>query len=198
VEPQMKEIEQEVMERIGSIGLSAPFTLVHNAGFSMAKCCYGLCRALRPRVVLETGVAYGVTSAFILKALKVNGEGTLHSIDLPPLGRDADSFVGALIPAELRKEWKLHRGVSKRVMPRLLTDLSRVELFLHDSLHTFSNVKRELSLVTPYLARPAVVMADDIQEHGAFLEWAQQTEPDSWFAVCEQQKEALFGVAVFR
>ncbi|RMG03228.1 MAG: hypothetical protein D6735_08975 [Acidobacteria bacterium] len=71
-------------------------------------------------MVLETEVGYGVTSAFILKALEVNGHGTLHSVDLPPLGCDADQFVGILIPELLKYRWQLHRGVSRRVLPSLL------------------------------------------------------------------------------
>lgn len=41
-----------------------------------------LVRILRPTVVIETGVANGISSAFILKALDKNNEGMLYSIDL--------------------------------------------------------------------------------------------------------------------
>jgi predicted O-methyltransferase YrrM len=41
---------------------------------------------MSPNIVLETGAAYGVTSAFIVQALEVNRKGTLISVDLPPLG----------------------------------------------------------------------------------------------------------------
>jgi hypothetical protein len=40
-------------------------------------------RSLKPRVIVETGVASGLSSAHILRALAANGTGTLHSIDLP-------------------------------------------------------------------------------------------------------------------
>ena len=44
---------------------------------------YLLVRKYRPSLVVETGVAQGVSSRFILEALKDNGEGKLISIDLP-------------------------------------------------------------------------------------------------------------------
>ncbi len=199
-EPQLAVIEQEVTARVQDLvrSGSAPFTVAHNADFSMARVCYGICRALKPRIVVETGVAYGVTSAFILKALETNDRGALHSIDLPPLARDGDRFVGTLIPEELKERWNLYRGVSKKVLPGLLVELGEVEFFLHDSLHTYANIKRELNLVAPYLTRPAVVIADDVQENNAFLEWAQRRKPDYWATVRQQQKEAMFGVAILR
>jgi len=44
---------------------------------------YAICRKLKPHVVIETGVHYGASSAFILQALYDNNFGHLYSIDLP-------------------------------------------------------------------------------------------------------------------
>jgi len=96
LEDEHEEIVGQVKERIVVLESRAPFPLFHNADFTLAGACYMLCRLLRPEIVMETGVAYGVTSSLILKALEVNGKGVLHSIDLPPLGKDADQFVGIL------------------------------------------------------------------------------------------------------
>ncbi len=95
-EPASSEITEEVQFRIQNELSQAPFPLIHNADFTLARLCYLACRATKPAVVVETGVAYGVTSAFILKALEGNCYGLLHSVDLPPLGHDADRFVGIL------------------------------------------------------------------------------------------------------
>jgi hypothetical protein len=54
-----------------------------DAGFVRAIWC--LTRHLCPRNLIETGVAHGVTSRFILEALKLNASGHLWSIDRPPL-----------------------------------------------------------------------------------------------------------------
>ena len=56
---------------------------------------YLLVRSLKPETVVETGVCYGASSAYILQALKDNGRGVLYSIDLgnPPDEPPSDYFV---------------------------------------------------------------------------------------------------------
>jgi predicted O-methyltransferase YrrM len=44
---------------------------------------YTIIRCLKPRIVIETGVANGASSTFILSALEKNNLGKLYSIDLP-------------------------------------------------------------------------------------------------------------------
>ena len=44
---------------------------------------YFLVKKLKPKIVIETGVAAGVSSYFILKAMHENKKGKLISIDLP-------------------------------------------------------------------------------------------------------------------
>jgi hypothetical protein len=196
-EPALTKIEGAVRQEIEEIRADAPFSLTHCADFALARLGYAVCRAIRPVVVLETGVAYGVTSAFILQALEVNGAGTLHSVDLPPLGRGADRFVGSLIPAALKARWRLHRGVSRRVLPELLSQLGRVEVFVHDSLHTYRNMRREFRMVAPYLAPRAAVIADDVDGNPAFVDWVERAEPAFWATVQEAEKPGCFGVGVF-
>src|SRR2546426_394777 len=142
-ESSLLEIERKVADGIQELRGSGPFIFGHNADIALSAFSYLVCRALEPTVVLETGVAYGVTSAFVLQALSVNRRGELWSVDLPPLGREADRYVGALIPSELRGRWHLHRGPSRRILPALLPSLRKVDVFIHDSLHTHRNVAWE-------------------------------------------------------
>jgi len=195
-ENELKDIEKEVLENIDRMPSHAPFGSSHNGDFRLGRLCYALARATRPSIVVETGVCYGVTSAFLLQALRVNGAGTLHSIDLPPLGSDADRFVGVLIPQSLRAEWKLHRGLSKRLLPSLLPKLEHVDLFVHDSQHTYGNMYRELKTITPYLSSPSVVVADDIEGNSAFHDWSAQMTPKFSAAIGQQTKSSLLGCAV--
>lgn len=132
-----------------------------------------------------------------MKALEVNGHGTLHSVDLPPLGRDADRFVGILIPEQLKHRWQLHRGVSRRVLPSLLPRLGKVDIFIHDSLHTYRNMQWEFSIVAPYLPPKAVVISDDVSDNLAFANWVAQINPLYYAVVQQADKRTLFGVSVF-
>jgi len=193
----LQQIEEHVRKGTAAMPLDAPFGGCHNGDLRLARLLYAICRIMKPTIVLETGTCYGVSSAFILQALELNGTGTLHSIDLPPLGKSSDRFVGKLIPDELKARWTLHRGASRRVLPTLLRTLGKVDLFLHDSLHTYSNILMECEAVTGHLNRPAAVLVDDIQDNAAFLEWIDRSKPDLCVVGRELEKDALFGVALF-
>lgn len=187
------EIEAHVRAGVERLGRRAPFPVAHNAAPSLAKLCYALCRALRPALVVETGVAYGVSSAFITKALAVNGHGELHSIDRASVRPGSSDHVGALVPGELRDRWVLHHGRSRRLLPGLLAELGQVGLFVHDSWHTYRTVAWELRTVTPRLARPGAVLVDDVAGNRAFEHWASRSRP-RLAAIVEEEP---VGVAVF-
>ncbi|MDQ1280386.1 MAG: hypothetical protein QG670_1649 [Thermoproteota archaeon] len=52
-------------------------------GTGLGTVLYVLCRQLKPYVVVETGVAGGMSSSYILCALEENKYGRLYSIDVP-------------------------------------------------------------------------------------------------------------------
>jgi len=189
-------IRDEVIRRMRGLPSNAPLPQRNNGDFAFARLCYALCRATRPAQVLETGVCYGVTTAFVLKALDENGAGELHSIDLPPLGRRAEDFVGFLVPRSLRSRWRLHRGTTKALLPRLLEAIAPVNFFIHDSLHSYRNMSRELRTISPSLARPGIVVSDDIDDNPAFDRWAREVRPQYWAALAQETKQSLLGIAV--
>lgn len=133
---------------------------------------YAVIRATRSRVVIETGVASGVSSAYILRALAVNGAGRLYSIDLPnvqegsvlPEGRQP----GWIVPESLRERWVLQLGDSLELLPRLLGSLDHVDVFLHDSDHSYDCMTAEYELAFPKLAAGGLLMSDDTHLHTAW------------------------------
>ncbi len=141
---------------------------------------YALTRLLRPQHIIETGVSSGVSSLHFLLGLRANREGTLHSIDLPlpqrgPVFTDRDSPValppgrssGWAIPREVTRGWDLRLGRSERLLPDLVRELPRVDLFLHDSYHSPAHLTFELETVLPKLSPGAVVLADNTVWTGA-------------------------------
>lgn len=195
-----RELATHIDETLKSISSKPPFPLILSADLALARLCYALCRVTKPAVVVETGVAYGVTSAFILKASAVNRSGTLHSIDLPPIARKAERFIGMLVPEVLRSRWNLRLGPSKRHLPELLRDVGGIDAFVHDTLHTERNIRWELETVTPSLAQRAFVIVDDINANSAFSRWAVNVvnvQAPWWSAIRARENRALFGAAVF-
>ena len=148
---------------------------------------YALVRLLRPEHVIETGVSSGVSSAHFLYALRKNGSGTLHSIDLPvpqrgprfgprdspvalPPGRES----GWAVPETLRAGWDLRIGPSQELLPKLVAGLESIGLFLHDSEHTPGHLAFELAIVRPKLYPGAVAIADNTMWTGqAFPRFAR-------------------------
>jgi hypothetical protein len=159
-----------------------------------ARLCYLACRLVTPDTVVETGVAYGVSSAFLLKAMQQNGRGTLHSIDLPPLRREYAHFWGVALPEDLRQGWRLHRGASRRVLPGLLRETGPVGLFVHDSLHTRRNMRREFDAVWPNLSPGGLLLADDVERNRAFVD-LRRKGPSLWRVVRDREREPLHGRA---
>jgi predicted O-methyltransferase YrrM len=193
-EPALEEVEESTRQLLKDIRGEDPFTPYWAADSLLARCCYLACRILKPAVVVETGVAYGVSSAFVLKALEKNGHGILHSVDLPPLRREADRFWGIAVPEALRGRWKLHRGSSRRILPGLLEGLGEVDLFVHDSLHTYRNMRREFEVVWPRLRAGGVLIADDVERNRAFGELLQKN-PALWRMVQDREERPLHGRA---
>ncbi len=187
-------MEESTRRLLADIRHDDPYVPHWAADSVLARCCYLACRLIAPDVIVETGVAYGVSSAFILRALEVNGRGTLHSVDLPPLRREADRSWGVAVPDELRDRWRLHRGSSARVLPRLLEEIPTVDLFVHDSLHTHRNMRREFDIVWPRLRNGGLLLADDIERNQAFGE-LRLKDPALWRVVEDREVSPLQGKA---
>jgi predicted O-methyltransferase YrrM len=165
-----------------------------------------LIRHTRPSIVVETGVAHGMTSRFILEALDCNGAGNLWSIDLPPVDPETRQEVGiAVDKAALRDRWAYIAGTSRRRLPPLLSQLRRVDLFIHDSMHSARNVAFEMNLAWRYLRPGGVIVVDDIDANPSFKVFAER-HPEHPSFVCTAEpitpdtrrfnQKGLFGIMV--
>jgi predicted O-methyltransferase YrrM len=148
---------------------------------------YIITRALKPRTVVETGVAAGISSAFILMALEANGSGDLYSIDMP--GYDTElsrrgvisksvaelpvNNPGFVIPSDLMRRWHLRIGLSRNELSPLLGELGRIDVFLHDSEHSYENMLFEYRASWPYLSAGGVLLSHDILWNRAFFDFSK-------------------------
>jgi predicted O-methyltransferase YrrM len=193
-EPALEEVEERTRRLLHDIRAEDAFSQRWAADSLFARLCYLACRLIGPTTVVETGVAYGVSAAFTLKALEKNGHGTLHSVDLPPLRREAERFWGVAVPREFRRRWHLHRGSSNRVLPPLLERLGTIDLFVHDSLHTRRNMNREFEAAWPRLRPGGIIFADDVERNPAFAD-LRRRDPSLWLVVRDREKNPLHGRA---
>jgi len=162
-----------------------------------------LVRHLHPQNVVETGVAHGVTSRFILEALKKNGSGHLWSIDHQPLERELHAQIGVAVGDGHTDRWTYIKGSSRVRLPSLLSKLGEIDLFIHDSLHSERNVLFEISQVWPKLRNGGAIVIDDIDANRAFHSLSQ-TLSGFPSLICEAEplepdhrranKKGLFGI----
>ncbi len=76
-ESEFEEAWKAIASRCEKLGVG------HDADRHLGLLVWNVVRAMKPRTVVETGVARGVTSALILKSLYNTAR--LYSVDLPPL-----------------------------------------------------------------------------------------------------------------
>jgi predicted O-methyltransferase YrrM len=191
-ESALSEIEESVRRRYANIR----YEIVGNPEWGgdpiLARCCYLACRLLKPDAVVECGVSYGVTSAFILRALKENGRGRLHSLDLPNLRRNFDKFWGIAVPEELKSRWKLQRGSSKRVLSEILRETGTVDIFVHDASPTYRGKQRDFETVWPHLRIGGMIIAHQVHLNRAWDE-LQRRKPTFCCVVQDTSTQPLFG-----
>ena len=132
---------------------------------------FALVRLAKPREIVESGVASGVSSAFILMAIKSNSAGALHSIDLP-VGREknrgneswaipAGLSSGWAVSPDLRRRWDLRKGKSEALLIPLLEELGDVDFYCHDSPVDVGHFEFEMNAVRRHLKPGSLVVADN-------------------------------------
>jgi hypothetical protein len=172
-----------------------------DAGLVRAIWC--LIRHLRPKHVVETGVAHGLTSRFILEALERNGGGHLWSIDHPPLEHVWHDQVGIAVGDQYPNRWTYIKGSSRRRLPRLLSRLGTIDLFIHDSLHSEHNVRFEVDRAWAALRPGGAIVIDDIDANRGFQSFTRAFSGHQSM-ICEAEplrpdlrranKKGLFGI----
>jgi predicted O-methyltransferase YrrM len=144
---------------------------------SSGRLLYIWTRALKPETVLETGVANGASSYFILSAMRANGRGHLTSIDLP-VTADSQTFLpagrnpGWLVPDFLRDRWTLLLGDTRQLLPAAVKGLAPLDIFIHDSDHSYETMRFEYETAWPAIKDGGWLISDDVDFNTAFQEWS--------------------------
>jgi hypothetical protein len=196
----------QVMKELEAKGIQAgpeSFGSWNDGDAGLVRAVWCLTRHLRPENVVETGVAHGVTSRFILEALERNERGLLSSIDLPPVEQYWQEQVGVAVGDRHAKRWTYIKGPSRLRLPKLLARLGQIDLFIHDSLHSERNVRFELDRAWVALRPGGALVVDDVDANWGFRSFTS-TFSGHRSMVCEAEplrpdlrrfnKKGLFGI----
>jgi len=153
---------------------------------------YWAVRRAKPKTIVQTGVSNGLSSAFMMLALAKNGpEGRLHSIDLPCIFDPAEAWwtqqgtiygvvipqgksSGWMVPEVYRHRFEVEVGDAKALLPPLIDRLDTIDMFFHDSDHTYNHMTFELDQAVRKLAPNGVIIADDIAWNASLWDFADR------------------------
>ena len=155
----------------------------NNLNTTFGKWMYCLVRTTKPDVMIETGVAHGYSSWIILNAMHKNNKGKLYSIDLPNNDTNiAYNFgkttpqTGWLVPDKLKTQWELHLGDAYQLLPQLIEKLRQIDIFFHDSDHSYAHMKYEFNTIFPAIKQGGIILSDDVHKNSSFVEFIKQNQ----------------------
>jgi hypothetical protein len=115
---------------------------------------YAIVRAIKPEVVVETGVDQGMGAVVLCAALKRNAsEGYAGQY----FGTEINPLAGHFLKGEYAKFGKILYGDSLKS----LETLEKIDLFINDSDHSASYERAEYELVRNKLTPHAIVLGDN-------------------------------------
>jgi predicted O-methyltransferase YrrM len=148
-----------------------PYPTDYSINSDSRKFLYCLCRILKPKNVIETGVAYGISSSYILQALKDNKFGKLYSIDSIFRPWQTEEMIGSIIPKKLKNNWELIIGKSVEKLESIANEVNDLDIFIHDSSHTYENMMFEFNMIIKKIKKNGVIISDDIIDNDAFYDF---------------------------
>ena len=151
-----------------------------------AKVVYFLVRAKKMNSVVETGVANGISTFFILNAMILNGFGKLTSIDI-------SHNVANFLNDNERKYWQLRvlEGKWRKTFCNFIEQVPIIDAFIHDSDHSYPWQLLEYDTALSNLNSKGYILSDDVDCSFAFIdEFSKRSDRASILV----QKSRVFGV----
>jgi hypothetical protein len=84
--------------------------------------------------------------------------------------------TGMAVPRNLRVRWELIIGDARVELPKILARFPEIDIFLHDSEHTYGHMMFEFEAALPSLRSGGVLLSDDVELNKAFEEFCVKHE----------------------
>lgn len=154
---------------------------------------------LQARKVIETGVAFGWSSLAILLSLRNREGAVLTSTDMPYPELD-DKWVGCVVPAQLRSQWRLLKRADRDALPRALRESPVNDMTHYDSDKSYDGRMWAYPRLWSALRAGGIFISDDVGDNLAFRHFCEQQQEEpviAWMrANAETASKKYVGVLV--
>lgn len=116
---------------------------------------YAFARAIKPKIIIETGVHHGVGACVLTRALMKNSE---EGFSGKYFGTDIDLNAGKLFQAPLTDFGQILYGDSLNSLDKLNC---KIDLFINDSDHSASYEMQEYESINEKLSPLAIILGDN-------------------------------------
>jgi len=183
----MNELQNDAALRkhISSIFENDPEMRDATVGFGRRYGWYAIIRAIKPKMVLETGVHQGVGAVLICRALILNSaEGSLGNY----IGVDIDPKAGILLKDEYATKGEVIFSDAIQAIDALT---EKIDMFISDSDHDNTYELMEYEHIRNKLAPGAIILADNshatraladfsLESHRNFIFFREEPQ-DHWY-----------------
>ena len=156
--------------------LENPYPINFGLDKVFCRLLFSICKCIKPNLVIETGIANGFSSCYILSAMEEINKGRLISIDDIFLPWHTKEKIGSAIPEDIKKRSTIIIGNSIIELKRLIKKEMAIDIFLHDSDHTYQNMMNEFRIVWPNIKKGGFLVSDDVAEHDAFFDFTDEVD----------------------
>lgn len=147
---------------------------------------FSLVREFKPQRCLELGTAIGISAAFLLKALQLNGNGCLWTLDI---SEDALGIARDVFRQLDTDRVHLICGYDKVLLPKVVGTMRCIDFALFDSSHTFDSVLMQFNSVIRAMSTDSMIAIDDIHTNAGMKK--------AWFML-SRQPEVTFSLDLGR
>ena len=126
------------------------------------------------KIVVETGVAHGHSTRVILGSLqdvldrKPDTKVEVHSLDVDQRTKWPD-MAG-------NPNWVFHLVTENRTVETILSEIGEIDMFIHDSDHSYFNQMREYRAAWAHLKPGGFLISDDVSWSNAFIDFCNQNK----------------------
>jgi predicted O-methyltransferase YrrM len=120
---------------------------------------FKIIRDFKPLNCLELGTCLGISAAYQISALKLNGHGKFTTIE-------GSEILAKHSDINLRKlkyqDYLVHNGRFSDVLPKILSEDHPIDFAFIDGHHDKEATQRYFELLYPFLSEKAILIFDDI------------------------------------